>query len=30
MPLARLLALIAPPLCVACGGGCRVHDPLCR
>lgn len=29
MPLARLLALIAPPLCVACGSACRAHDPLC-
>lgn len=29
MPLARLLALVAPPLCVACGAPCRVHDPLC-
>jgi ComF family protein len=29
MPLSRLLALVAPPLCVACGSSCRVHDPLC-
>jgi ComF family protein len=29
MPLARLLALIAPPSCVGCGSACRVHDPLC-
>src|SRR5256885_15364765 len=29
MPLGRLLALVAPPLCVACGSSCRVHDPLC-
>jgi ComF family protein len=27
--LARLLALVAPPLCLACGSACRVHDPLC-
>jgi ComF family protein len=29
MPFARLLAAIAPPLCVSCGAACRVHDPLC-
>jgi ComF family protein len=29
MPFARLLALVAPPLCVACGSSCRVHEPLC-
>lgn len=30
MPLARLLSLIAPPLCVACGSAAPVHQPLCR
>jgi ComF family protein len=30
MPLARLLSLVAPPLCVACGAAARVHEPLCR
>jgi ComF family protein len=29
MPLARLLSLIAPPLCVGCGSACRVQEPLC-
>ena len=29
MPLTRLLSLVAPPLCIACGSTCRVHDPLC-
>lgn len=29
MSLGRLLALVAPPLCVACGSSCRVHEPLC-
>ncbi|HEX6460640.1 MAG TPA: hypothetical protein VF032_17105 [Thermoleophilaceae bacterium] len=30
MPLARLLSLLAPPLCLACGGAAQVHQPLCR
>jgi ComF family protein len=30
MPLARLLSLVAPPLCVACGAAAHVHEPLCR
>jgi len=30
MPLLRLLSLIAPPLCVACGSSASVHQPLCR
>jgi ComF family protein len=30
MPLTRLLSLIAPPLCVACGSSASVHQPLCR
>jgi ComF family protein len=30
MPLARLLSLVAPPLCVACGAAAGVHQPLCR
>ena len=30
MPLARLLSLVAPPLCVCCGAPARVHQPLCR
>jgi ComF family protein len=29
MPLARVFSLVAPPLCVACGGAARVHEPLC-
>jgi ComF family protein len=30
MPLTRLLSLVAPPLCIACGASARVQDPLCR
>jgi ComF family protein len=30
MPLIRLLSLVAPPLCIACGAAARVEDPLCR
>jgi ComF family protein len=30
MPLSRLLSLIAPPLCIACGAAARVQDPLCQ
>jgi ComF family protein len=30
MPIARLLSLVAPPLCIACGAAARVQDPLCR
>ena len=30
MPLARLLSLVAPPLCLGCGGAVRSHQPLCR
>jgi ComF family protein len=30
MPLARLLSLVAPPLCLACGAAAQVHQPLCR
>jgi ComF family protein len=30
MPLARVLSLIAPPLCLACGAVASVHQPLCR
>src|SRR5919201_5060573 len=29
MPLARLLSLVAPPLCVACGTAAGLHEPLC-
>lgn len=29
MALARLLSLLAPPLCLACGGAAHVHQPLC-
>lgn len=29
MPIARLLELIAPPLCWSCGGSARAHEPLC-
>jgi ComF family protein len=30
MPLARLLSLVAPPLCVCCGSAGSLHQPLCR
>jgi ComF family protein len=30
MPLARLVSVLAPPLCVACGSAAPVHQPLCR
>ena len=30
MPLARLLSLVAPPLCVCCGSAASLHQPLCR
>jgi ComF family protein len=30
MSFLRLLSLIAPPLCVACGSSASVHQPLCR
>jgi ComF family protein len=30
MSLARLLSLVAPPLCLACRGAAPVHQPLCR
>jgi ComF family protein len=30
MPLARLLSLVAPPLCLACGAAAPLHQPLCR
>jgi ComF family protein len=30
MPLTRLLSLVAPPLCVACGAAARPHQPLCH
>jgi ComF family protein len=30
MPLARLLSLVAPPLCVSCGNAAPLHQPLCR
>jgi len=30
MPLARLLSLLAPPLCVCCGCAASLHQPLCR
>jgi ComF family protein len=30
MPLARLLSLVAPPLCVCCGAAAPLHQPLCR
>lgn len=30
MPLARLLSLLAPPLCVCCGSAASLHQPLCR
>lgn len=30
MPLARVLSLLAPPLCVACGAVASVYQPLCR
>jgi ComF family protein len=30
MSLARLLSLLAPPLCVACGAVASVYQPLCR
>jgi ComF family protein len=30
VPLSRLLSLVAPPLCVACGAAARPHQPLCR
>jgi ComF family protein len=30
MLLTRLLSLVAPPLCIACGAAARVQDPLCR
>jgi ComF family protein len=30
MPLARLLSVLAPPLCVACGAVASVYQPLCR
>lgn len=29
MPLARLLSLLAPPLCWACGAPAAGHEPLC-
>ena len=30
MPLSRLVSLLAPPLCLACGAPSEVHQPLCR
>ena len=30
MPLACLLSLLAPPLCVCCGCAASLHQPLCR
>ena len=30
MPLASLLSLLAPPLCVCCGCAASLHQPLCR
>jgi ComF family protein len=30
MPLARLLSLVAPPLCLSCGAAAPLHQPLCR
>ena len=30
MPLACLLSLLAPPLCVCCGSAAPLHQPLCR
>jgi ComF family protein len=30
MPLARLLSLVAPPLCLCCGAAAQLHQPLCR
>src|SRR5262249_53430943 len=30
MPLARLLSLVAPPLCLSCGAAAAIHQPLCR
>jgi ComF family protein len=30
MPLARLLSLVAPPLCLSCGAAAPIHQPLCR
>jgi ComF family protein len=30
MSLARLLSLVAPPLCVCCGAAAPLHQPLCR
>ncbi len=30
MSLARLLSLVAPPLCLSCGAAAPLHQPLCR
>jgi len=30
MPLAHLLSVLAPPLCVCCGSAASLHQPLCR
>jgi ComF family protein len=30
MPFARLLSLVAPPICLGCGAAAPVHQPLCR